>query len=252
MLPFLPHSFHIVFGICGAYLRYLLSDLNAIYPSFPVGTFTANVLGTWIASVIVTLSKFVIEYYDLELQSVLYGLLTGFCGGLTTVSTFVKELDTLPSTEAYVYTIATHSLSQIGIIFIFNIYTYVSVPSSSIAPPPINMCRASTDLCGTFLDMIGCPDEDRQYIGYGNSDDDGVCSCGQYKTNQINLILVDSQVKAKVAYSMATVWPTDPSSVDESTEVFDLCLTYENICLQFLDRVDCPNSQRNTRFCDKE
>jgi fluoride exporter len=255
--PYPYESVPSVFGICGAYLRYRLSELNAISPTFPFGTFTANVLGTWIAAAIVTLSKFAIEYYNVRLQSVLYGLLTGFCGGLTTVSTLVKELDTLPSTEAYVYSFATHSLSQLGIILILNIYTYLSVPSSSVMPPPINMCDASADLCGIFLDMIDCPVEDRLNIGCGLGIFDydeftGVCACGQYKTNRIHSILVDSQIKANVTNSMAMVWPTDPSSCEQPTEVFDFCLTYENICSNLLDRIDCPHTLRRTLACDKE
>jgi hypothetical protein len=197
-----------------------------------------------------------VEYYDLDLQAILYGLLTGFCGGLTTVSTLVKELDSLPVTEAYIYSITTHSLSQIGILLILNIYTYLTVPSFSVMPPPINMCHASTELCDTFLKMIDCPVEDQTNIGCGGLFDydhfQGVCSCGEYKTNRINLLLVDSQIKGNITNSMVMVWPTQPSTCDQPTEVFDFCLTYENICLHFLDRIDCPHSLRRTLACDKQ
>jgi fluoride ion exporter CrcB/FEX len=252
-----------VFGICGEYLRYRLSTLNTLFPSFPLGTFLANVIGTWIATIIVSLSKYVVEYYDTSSQAVLYGLLTGFCGGLTTVSTLVKELDILPPTEAYAYTLATHSLSQVGIILLLNIYTFTTVPSSAIMPPPINMCHASAHLCDTFLSMIDCPLEDQSNTGCGHlplsstssgdySEFHGLCSCGQFSTDRINLILVDSQIKSNITKSMVTVWPTKPSQSSEPTEVFDLCMTYENVCLHFFDRIDCPASLRKMRSCDKQ
>lgn len=243
-------------GIAGAYTRFLLSDLNSFSTSFPYGTFVANVVGTWIASLILVLSKYFVEYYDIQVQSILYGILTGFCGGLTTVSTLVKELDALPPTEGYIYSIATHSVSQLGIILILNVYTYLTVPSSSVMPPPIDMCKASHDLCHTFLNSIDCPWADRKINscdGSSNYDNfQGVCSCGQYTTDRITLILVDSQIKSNITSSMVTVWPTDSESIKEPTEVYDFCLTYENVCLHFLDRIDCPVNLRRTFGCDKQ
>lgn len=240
----------------GAYIRYLFSDFNSVYTSFPLGTFLVNVLGTWIAAGILVISKFGVEYYDIEIQSLLYAIITGFCGCLTTVSTFVKEIDTLSTTDAYLYSFTTHSVSQLGIILILNIYTYNSVPSSSVMPEPINMCSASWQLCDDLLNKIGCPHEDRINVGCNNqldyNDFKGLCSCGHFTTDRVNLLLVDSQVKANVTNSMVSVWPNNPSKLSHPTEVYDFCLTYDNVCNHFLNRINCPSHLRKTVGCDKK
>jgi hypothetical protein len=64
-----PERIHLMysalFGFVGAYMRYTLSKLNPLTPSFPIGTFIANIFGTWVLAVIVVLSKFVVDYHDL-------------------------------------------------------------------------------------------------------------------------------------------------------------------------------------------
>ena len=173
-------------GIAGAYLRYLFSPLNKIYRSFPLGTFIVNVLGTWIAAMITTISKFGVEYYDISTQAVLYGILVGFCGCLTTVSTFVAELDDLPAASSYSYSLYSNAAAQFGIIFIYNVYAYGTVPQSSVIMTPIDLCSASENLCGNLLDKLGCPeylkvntacDESGSYDSY-----QGLCQCGQFDT----------------------------------------------------------------------
>lgn len=53
-----------IFGCFGAYLRYQLSFLNNQFINFPIGTFIANIFGTWFLAVLTLLSKFVVEYYN--------------------------------------------------------------------------------------------------------------------------------------------------------------------------------------------
>lgn len=66
-------------GGIGAVLRYLISTF--INKSFmPWGTFTVNVLGCFVFGLLVS---FLSQYKLL--------LLTGFCGGFTTFSTFASE-----------------------------------------------------------------------------------------------------------------------------------------------------------------
>lgn len=67
-----------VLGIVGTYLRYHLSILNTKNKNFPYGTFTANIIGTIIAAAITTISKFSADYYNIQIQSILYGIIIGF------------------------------------------------------------------------------------------------------------------------------------------------------------------------------
>lgn len=95
--------FALVFAPVGCLMRFQLSvHLNKVVRSFPLGTFSANVFGTCVLGMA----------YDLQMSSVgaalvscqvLQGIMDGFCGALTTVSTWVLELDTLRLRHAYIY-----------------------------------------------------------------------------------------------------------------------------------------------------
>jgi fluoride exporter len=117
---FLTYTAHL--GIVGAYLRYYLSFLNPLNKEFPFGTFIANIVGTWLLALIKVLSKFEISYSDHYLQAIMFALSYGFCGNLTTISTFVNELNNLPRKAGYIYGIVSTIVAQIGIIFILNVY----------------------------------------------------------------------------------------------------------------------------------
>lgn len=128
-------------------------------------------------------------------------------------------------------------------------------------PEPINMCSASWNLCDEFLNKIGCPKVDRTNIGCSHTnnyetnnyeDFQGTCSCGNFQTDRIISLLVDSQVKGNVTNSMVTVWPRNPSEIINPTEVYDFCLTYDNVCNHFLNRINCPIPLRKTNGCDKK
>jgi fluoride exporter len=80
-------------GAAGAVLRYGLSGwLHALTgTTYPVGTLAVNVLGSFIIGLVLELStgRFLVSP---ELRLL---LTTGFCGGLTTFSTFSYETLTL-------------------------------------------------------------------------------------------------------------------------------------------------------------
>ncbi|KAJ5102100.1 hypothetical protein NUU61_004322 [Penicillium alfredii] len=101
--------FALVFAPPGCLLRYYLSlFLNGRLPAFPLGTFTVNIIGT------------IVEGFCYDLQhvrglgaavpaaltgcQVLQGVMDGFCGSTTTVSTWVVELNGLSRRRhAYLY-----------------------------------------------------------------------------------------------------------------------------------------------------
>ncbi|HEX8980879.1 MAG TPA: fluoride efflux transporter CrcB [Parasulfuritortus sp.] len=83
----------IAFGAAlGALLRWQLGlKLNALFPTLPPGTLAANLVGGYIIGLAVA---FFAALPGLAPEWRLF-VITGFCGGLTTFSTFSAEIVTL-------------------------------------------------------------------------------------------------------------------------------------------------------------
>lgn len=91
-------------------------------------------------ALVTLLSKFKTNYWNHDLLAIYYGISYGFCGNLTTISTFVNELNNLPTKWSYIYGMISNAVAQIGIILILNIYQGSLVKDRYIMPPPINLC----------------------------------------------------------------------------------------------------------------
>lgn len=116
---FRPTTFAIVFSPPGAILRWYLSRLNSSSlskspPYWPLGTFTANILAT-----LILCGVFVPQHYgptgthiagSSVLQChLLFALQEGFCGCLSTISTFAVELRNLkPRKRAVGYAVGSY------------------------------------------------------------------------------------------------------------------------------------------------
>ena len=72
----------------GALLRWVLSEwLNAAFPAIPPGTLLSNLIGGYLVGI--AIAAFATSSLPLEWRLF---VITGFCGGLTTFSTFSAEL----------------------------------------------------------------------------------------------------------------------------------------------------------------
>ena len=94
--------FALVFAPVGCLLRFYASlHLNGRIKSFPLGTFAVNIFGTAMEAMFVDLQH--VPIGGMVGCQVLQGMADGFCGCLTTVSTWVAELSGLRLRHAYVY-----------------------------------------------------------------------------------------------------------------------------------------------------
>lgn len=108
--------FALVFAPLGTCVRYYLSRLNPRLSYFPLGTFAANMLGTALLAGFYALQR-TGDRSLLQCQ-ILQGLDDGFCGCLTTVSTFVAEVRKLQRKHAYTYALSSWILGQILVLVV--------------------------------------------------------------------------------------------------------------------------------------
>ena len=126
LLVFGPRSwrgvtFAIVLGPPGTVLRYYLGRLLNPIGHFPLGTFFANILAVLVFAVTAILQRSpsvgIVTRGGLQL-AVLQGVQDGFCGSLSTVSTFVVELRTLRRGESYLYFAASWTSAMLVLVVV--------------------------------------------------------------------------------------------------------------------------------------
>ena len=112
-------NFLLVFigGGFGSGLRYLIGKyLNSSLGSFPIGTFTVNILGSLLIGLIL---GYAAKENSLSQNQVLL-LATGFCGGFTTFSAFANEnFQLLKTGEIMQFSIYTIGSIVVGLIAVF-------------------------------------------------------------------------------------------------------------------------------------
>lgn len=98
-------------ALLGAWLRWGLGMwLNPVYPTLPLGTLSANLLGGYIIGLAMA---FFVQHPGLPPEWRLF-LITGFLGALTTFSTFSAEVVTMLSRAQLVLALGTVALHVVG------------------------------------------------------------------------------------------------------------------------------------------
>jgi fluoride exporter len=98
-------------GVLGCLLRWALALLlNSYFPTIPPGTLAANLIGCYIIGVAIA---FFTAYPGFAPEWRLL-LTTGFCGGLTTFSTFSAEIVVLLQSGRSIWALSAVALHLIG------------------------------------------------------------------------------------------------------------------------------------------
>lgn len=105
-------------GAIGCWLRWILGTLfNPLFPTLPLGTLAANLLGGFIMGCMMGVFA---HFQALPRELQLFAI-TGFLGGLTTFSTFSAEADTLLLRQQYLWFgthVAVHLVGTLGMTLV--------------------------------------------------------------------------------------------------------------------------------------
>ena len=95
----------------GAWLRWALSfALNPVFPTIPLGTLAANLVGGLLMGIAMELiTRHAVLAPEMKLL-----ITTGFLGGLTTFSTFSAEVTTLLVRREWIWSLLTIGLHVVG------------------------------------------------------------------------------------------------------------------------------------------
>jgi len=70
-------------------------------------------------------------------------------------------------------------------------------------------------------------------------------------SDQLSANLVDALVLHNTSMNLVAVWPRDASKFIDPSNVYDICLSFENLCQNLLERLDCPFPDRKINGCGR-
>lgn len=116
-------TFALILGPPGTLLRWELSRrLNPINPRFPLGTLSANTLAVIVFATMSLLQRG--NGLTGDRCAALSGVQDGFCGSLSTISTFMVELRTLGRKDAWRYCLTNIVVAQLVFVVILGSWVW--------------------------------------------------------------------------------------------------------------------------------
>ncbi|KAI8911778.1 hypothetical protein EDD86DRAFT_203242 [Gorgonomyces haynaldii] len=108
-------SLSVMIAPLGTFARYLLGTFNKMH-RIPLGTLTANLIAT-----VIIMAVYISQTTPTSLVLCIFlsSLVVGFCGCLSTISTWISELHKLDLHDAYLYFTGTMTISQlVGLVIL--------------------------------------------------------------------------------------------------------------------------------------
>jgi len=96
-------------SVIGAFLRYKITESQILFNTLPLNVLIVNVIGAFILGVFVIFS----EQWNLDSKYSLFAAV-GFCGSLTTMSSFALDSSNLLDNRHYV-TLTINLLANVGL-----------------------------------------------------------------------------------------------------------------------------------------
>jgi CrcB protein len=123
----------LVLAPIGCYIRYLLAiTLNPVTPHFPVGTFSANMIATAFLAMLQVVMQHGATRHDSIGCDVAQAFVDGYCGCLSTISTFATEIRGMRRRNAYRYAMISIVGGQALVVTIFGTYLWVRLVALSV------------------------------------------------------------------------------------------------------------------------
>ncbi|KAF5344137.1 hypothetical protein D9758_008889 [Tetrapyrgos nigripes] len=155
----------LLFAFPGALSRYILSiRLNPLLKDFPMGTFAANAVGTGLLAAFHVIQGIEGHSVSSNTCSVLQGLGDGYCGCLTTISTFAVEILALKGWSKLRYVAMSWIAGQVLFLVIYG----PALLSDSVAK------RTMSPVSKPLMDPSRAEYEEENISGEGDENMEGV------------------------------------------------------------------------------
>ena len=115
----------LLFSFPGVLTRHLLGTLlNSKIPSFPIGTFASNTIATAISAISYVFQHVNPISCNLTTLAMLQGLVDGYTGCLSTVSTYAAEIHFMSRRHSWRYALVSWAAAQAVLVLVIGTATW--------------------------------------------------------------------------------------------------------------------------------